>query len=401
MTPDLISAEHAGEYRLRLVFGNGLTGVADLRSIVESGGVFERIREPAEFARFTVNRELGVIAWGDAVDIAPETLYHLATGEPLPAWMEAGADAVRQVPAAYGGAYEAPATQGGAEMPRNLLGGGAVPGRRATTADFDRLCAVLRDRVLGEARVVVIAGSGLGGFARSVKARATVPYSDLPGVGASTVTGHTGSLVLGEAAGVPIFLMNGRRHLYEGVSPAESTLLLRALLVEKGAEVVVISNAAGGLNPAFDVGDLMLISDQVNWMFRNPLLGANRDEWGDRFPDLSDAYSRRLRAIAREAALAAGVPLREGVYFGGLGPSYETRAEIAMMRAIAGADAVGMSTVPEALVAAHMRREVLGISFISNLLTTPAVTTHEEVMENSRRVEAKFTSLMEALLLRL
>jgi purine-nucleoside phosphorylase len=273
-----------------------------------------------------------------------------------------------------------------------------VPGRGSLPECHDALCALLRERLPGEARVVVIAGSGLGGFSRSVKPRATLAYSDLPGVGASTVQGHTGSLVLGEAAGVPVLLMNGRRHLYEGVSPAESTLLLRALLVEKRAEVVVISNAAGGLNPAFDVGDLMLISDQVNWMFRNPLVGRNRDDWGDRFPDLSDIYSRRLRAVAREAALGAGVPLREGVYFGGLGPSYETRAEIEMMRTIAGADAVGMSTVPEALVAAHMRREVLGISFISNLLTAPAVTTHEEVMENSRKVEATFTRLMEAVL---
>jgi len=136
--------------------------------------------------------------------------------------------------------------------------------------------------------------------------------------------------------GTPVFLMNGRRHLYEGMSPAHATLLLRALLLEKGVQVVVVSNAAGGLNRCFEVGDLMLISDHVNWMFVNPLVGPNRPDWGVRFPDLSDLYSARLRLLAREAGQEAGVSLREGVYLGGLGPSYETRAEVGMLRGVLG-----------------------------------------------------------------
>lgn len=267
-------------------------------------------------------------------------------------------------------------------------------------AAVESLADELRARFPGSARIAVIAGSGLGGFVRSVVPETEVSYADLPGVGASTVAGHSGRLVYGRAAGVPVFLFAGRRHLYEGMDAGGATLLLRALLLAKPVEVVIISNAAGGLNRCFEVGDLMLISDHVNWMFRNPLIGPNRDDWGPRFPDASDLYSRRLRGEARTAAREAGITLREGVYLGGLGPSYETRAEVAMLRHTFGADAVGMSTVHEALVAGHMGREVLGISFISNLLTEPAKTTHEEVMENSRQVEAKFTALIEALLKR-
>jgi purine-nucleoside phosphorylase len=263
------------------------------------------------------------------------------------------------------------------------------------------LAAVIGERLPGEAGVLVIAGSGLGGFVRSVDATASLPYAQLPHVGASTVAGHSGTLVFGTSNGAPLFLMNGRRHLYEGIAAESATLLLRALLVAKPIRTVILSNAAGGLNRCFEVGDLMLISDQVNWMFRNPLIGRNREDWGARFPDLSDLYSRCLRNLAREAARDAGVVLREGVYLGGLGPSYETRAEVQMLRAVLGADAVGMSTVPEALVAAHMDRQVLGISFISNLLTDPAVTTHEEVMENARLVESKFSRLISTLLPRI
>jgi len=260
------------------------------------------------------------------------------------------------------------------------------------------LSTTLCERFSGEAQVLVVAGSGLGGFVRSVEVIQSVPYSDLPQVGASTVAGHAGTLVYGTVSGVPLFLMNGRRHLYEGISPQTSTFLLRALLVAKPVRVVVLSNAAGGLNRCFQVGDLMLISDHINWMFRNPLRGKNVDAWGPRFPDCSEIYSARLRALARTVALEAGIPLREGVYLGGLGPSYETRAEVQMLRGVFAADAVGMSTVHEALVARHMGREVLGISFISNLLTEPAVTTHEEVMENARLVEDKFARLLKALL---
>ncbi len=259
------------------------------------------------------------------------------------------------------------------------------------------LSAALCERFSGEARVLVVAGSGLGGFVRSVQVVQSAPYAELPHVGASTVAGHAGTLVYGIVNDTPLFLMNGRRHLYEGISPQTSTLLLRALLVAKPIRVVVLSNAAGGLNRCFQVGDLMLISDHINWMFRNPLRGRNVEAWGPRFPDCSEIYSARLRALARALALEIGINLREGVYLGGLGPSYETRAEVQMLRGVFAADAVGMSTVHEALVARHMDREVLGISFISNLLTEPAVTTHEEVMENARLVEDKFSRLLNAL----
>jgi purine-nucleoside phosphorylase len=248
------------------------------------------------------------------------------------------------------------------------------------------------------AATLVIAGSGLGGFVRTVSAEKVISYSDLPHVGASTVAGHAGSLVFGYVANTPLLLMNGRRHLYEGMPAQENTLLLRALLAGKAIRNVIVSNAAGGLNPLFEVGDLMLLSDSINWTFRNPLIGRNKDSWGPRFPDASELYSRRLRELARECAATQQILLREGVYLAGHGPSYETRAEVGMLRYVFCADAVGMSTVPEALVAAHMGRRVLGISFISNLLTEPAVTSHEEVMANAAKVEQKFCNLLTALL---
>ncbi|MCX7624608.1 MAG: purine-nucleoside phosphorylase [Candidatus Sumerlaeaceae bacterium] len=277
----------------------------------------------------------------------------------------------------------------------------AEPMSEAEVAKVRDSARFLIDRFPAEAKVLVIAGSGLGGFVRSVVPELAADYSDIPHFGASTVAGHAGRLVLGRVGETPIFLMCGRRHLYEGISPQQAVLLLRALLVAFPLEIVVVSNAAGGLNPKFEVGDLMLISDHINWMFRNPLVGRNEEQWGPRFPDASELYSRKLREIAKRVAREIGILLREGVYVGGLGPTYETRAEVHMLRTIHGADAVGMSTVPETLVAAHMGRKVLGISFISNLLTVPAVTTHEEVMENSRLVEQKFSRLLTALIPRI
>jgi purine-nucleoside phosphorylase len=275
-------------------------------------------------------------------------------------------------------------------------------------AQAGELATALQGQLSNAASVhaLVIAGSGLGGFVRTVKPITTVSYADLPHVGASTVVGHAGNLIYGTvecgARSAELLVMAGRRHLYEGISAKQSTILLRALLIAfPNLRSVIISNAAGGLNRTFEVGDLMLLSDHVNWTSRNPLIGANEDEWGPRFPDLSEVYSRRLRQLAREAALEIGITLREGVYIAGHGPSYETRAEVNMLRNIIGGDAVGMSTVPEALICSHMGREALGISFISNLLTEPAVTTHEEVMDNARKVEDKFCHLLTALVPRL
>ncbi len=251
------------------------------------------------------------------------------------------------------------------------------------------------------ATVLVIAGSGLGGFVKSISASSELAYDAIFGIGGSTVAGHAGRLMVAEAGDMhtPLLVMSGRRHLYEGLTAAEAARLPRAVMLAfPQIKRVVVSNAAGGLNPTFSVGDLMVISDHVNWMFKNPLVGPNSDAWGPRFPDASDIYSRCLRELAVATATEHNIPLRHGVYVAMHGPSYETRAEINMLRNILGADAVGMSTVPEALIAAHMGREVLGISFISNLLVNPAVTTHKEVVENARLVEEKFSKLLTALL---
>jgi purine-nucleoside phosphorylase len=255
-----------------------------------------------------------------------------------------------------------------------------------------------------QCRVLVIAGSGLGGFVRHVESAIHLPYGEIPHVGSSTVTGHSGELLAGLLPGSdePILVMAGRRHYYEGEGAHTTAVLLKSLLHGfSGLKTVVISNAAGGLNPSFDVGDLMLISDQINWVFSNPLVGPNRDDWGPRFPDMCDCYSPRLRQLAKAVGVETQVSLREGVYAAGHGPSYETRAEVAMLRHVAGADAVGMSTVAETLVAKHMERDVLGISFISNSLVKPAVTTHEEVMENARLVESKFARVISGIVLQL
>jgi purine-nucleoside phosphorylase len=254
-------------------------------------------------------------------------------------------------------------------------------------------------------RAVVIAGSGLGGFARHVTAVHTASYDTLPGIGASTVAGHAGKLILGNSPALdetspetPVLVLAGRRHIYEGIAAQDSVLLLQASILAFQPKAVVISNAAGGLNPLLEVGDLMLISDHINNMARNPLIGPNDEKMGPRFPDLCNLYSPRLRQLARDAARDVAVPLREGVYIGGLGPTYETRAEVAMLRQVYRGDCVGMSTVLEAIACVHLGVEVLGISFISNTLTVPAVTTHEEVMENSREVEVRFSRLVRRLL---
>jgi purine-nucleoside phosphorylase len=248
---------------------------------------------------------------------------------------------------------------------------------------------------------IVIAGSGLGGFVRKISPVGKISFAEIPHVGPPTVAGHTGELLVGTLPhlAAPVLVFSGRRHLYEGLSAPETTLPLRAALLAFGsARRVVISNAAGGLNPQFQVGDLMIIRDQVNWTFRNPLIGKNPSAWGDRFPDLSNIYSKRLAAAAGKAGSDLGGTLREGIYVGLTGPSYETRAEIGMLRDLIGADAVGMSTVAEALVCAHAGRDVIGISFISNSHARPAVTTHQEVMDNARLVEQRFGALVEMIL---
>ncbi len=240
--------------------------------------------------------------------------------------------------------------------------------------------------------LLVVTGSGLGAFSSRLDNQVTAGYEDLPHFPPSAVAGHAGKLVKGSIHGREVLVMSGRKHLYEGVDAADATLPLRALLAE-GVRTVILSNAAGALNPTFDVGDLMLITDHVNNMFRNPLVGPNLDELGGRFPDMSEPYSRALMATSREAAREESILLREGVYVGNLGPNYETPAEVHFLRQIA--DAAGMSTVPETLAARHAGARVLGISLISNtLVRASGPVTHEEVIEAGRLGADRFTRLV-------
>jgi len=265
---------------------------------------------------------------------------------------------------------------------------------------LDEAAASVREKLGEIPSILVVAGSGLGGFAGTLDDAQEVSYTELKHFPASTVVGHAGKLVKGKCAGKPIIVMSGRKHLYEGVEAHEAVRALRAL-IHGGVKTVILSNAAGGMNMQFQVGDLMLISDHINNMNRNPLLGPNLDELGPRFPDMSNPYDRDLRQVAREAALSQGITLREGVYLGNLGPTYETQAEVRMWRQFA--DAVGMSTVPENLAAVHAGARVLGISLITNSLvhSTDKETTHEEVMETGRQAGEKFNHLVTEIIRRL
>lgn len=253
--------------------------------------------------------------------------------------------------------------------------------------------------------VGIILGSGLGSFATQVQKATSIPYSDIPHFPVSTVVGHSGKLVLGTIAGIPVAVMQGRVHAYEGYSLDEVTFPARVLGL-LGCDTLVVTNAAGGLREEIPQGSLVAITDHINLTGTNAALGPNEprfartSESGQRFFDMSDAYSTRLRAIAHGEAQRQRIPLGDGVYLAVLGPSFETPAEIRAFRTL-GADLVGMSTVHEVIVARHMGINVLGISLVTNLaagLAAPGQTaetiSHEDVMEIGRRVEAQFTSLL-------
>lgn len=244
----------------------------------------------------------------------------------------------------------------------------------------------------------LILGSGLGVIGDEVEDGVTIPYGDIPHFPVSTVEGHAGELVIGRLQGRVIALMRGRFHMYEGYEPERTALPVR-VMKRLGAQTLLVTNAAGGINLDFASGNLMLISDHINLTGRNPLVGPNDNALGARFPDMSEAYSRRLRGVAKETAAELGVPLKEGVYVGLLGPSYETPAEIRMLRTL-GADAVGMSTVSEVIVARHAGLEVVGISCITNMASgiLDQPLSHEEVIETTERVKSQFISLVLALL---
>jgi len=247
-------------------------------------------------------------------------------------------------------------------------------------------------------RVGLILGSGLGILAEEIEEAVTIPYEEIPHFPISTVEGHAGRLVLGRLEGQAVVAMQGRFHLYEGY-PLEAVTFPIRVMKALGVETAVITNAAGGINESFRAGDLMLIRDHINFMFRNPLVGPNDPELGVRFPDMSEAYDASLRRLARRVADEQGIELKEGVYAAMLGPSYETPAEIRMLCTVGG-DAVGMSTVPEVIVARHAGIRVLGLSCIANMAAgiLPQPLSHEEVMETAERVKETFLRLVKGIL---
>jgi purine-nucleoside phosphorylase len=263
---------------------------------------------------------------------------------------------------------------------------------------YDRVAEAvnaIRRRLRTVPDIAIVLGSGLGDFAGTLDDQVSIPYGDLPHWPLSAVVGHEGRLVIGTVKGRVIAALSGRSHMYEGHDPATVTFAVRVLAL-LGVKALILTNAAGGINLQFSAGALMVIDDHINLLGNNPLVGANDERFGARFPDMTEVYSSRLRAIADAAGRAAGVTLPHGVYVALLGPSYETPAEIRYLRSI-GADAVGMSTVPEAIVARHMKMEVLGISCITNMAAgvLPQPLDHAEVMETARRVRGQFIALLE------
>ena len=244
----------------------------------------------------------------------------------------------------------------------------------------------------------LVLGSGLGDFADTLEDAIRIPYQEIPNFPVPTVPGHSGALVFGKKCGRTVVVLQGRIHYYEGLPQQEITLPVR-VLAALGVKTLVLTNACGGVNLSFRPGDLMLISDHINFSGANPLIGANLDAFGPRFPDMSDLYTASLRAAIKERAAAAGIGLQEGVYAMYSGPNYETPAEIRMFR-ILGADTVGMSTVPEALVAGHCGMQVVGISCVTNMAAgvLPVKLSHAEVMETAALVHDKFRILLDIVL---
>ncbi len=256
----------------------------------------------------------------------------------------------------------------------------------------------VRSKIRGVPQAAIVLGSGLGDFANSLQDAVVMPYDTLPHWPASRVIGHDGKLVVGTVRGKTIAALAGRCHLYEGQPAATVTFAVRAMGL-LGVKTLLLTNAAGGVNTGFAQGALMIIDDHINLSGHNPLVGPNDERFGSRFPDMSEVYSSRLRAIADRAGRGMSLMLPHGIYVALLGPSYETPAEIRYLRTI-GADAVGMSTVPEAIVARHMGMEVLGISCITNMAAgvLPQPLDHNEVMATARRVRSQFIALLEGII---
>lgn len=268
-------------------------------------------------------------------------------------------------------------------------------------ARAERAAKFIRSKTKLRPKVAVVLGSGLGAFADDLKDAIRIPYERIPGFPRSTAIGHAGNLVIGKAAGIPVAVMQGRVHFYEGYSLQDVIFPVR-VLGRLGIRAVVLTNAAGGINLSLKQGAFVVLRDHINSQGSNPLVGPNDERFGPRFPDMTEVYAKGYREIAVKEAQRLGLQVSEGVYVALTGPSYETPAEIRCLRTL-GADVVGMSTVPEAIAARHMGIEVLGISCVTNMaagvLENPL--NHEEVLETGDRVSGQFIALLQAVLPRI
>ena len=276
---------------------------------------------------------------------------------------------------------------------------------RPDAADFveriRRAGDVIRSSTKLEPRIAIVLGTGLGELAEEIESEVVIPYDEIPDFPVSTVESHSGRLLLGHLAGQQVVAMQGRFHRYEGYSLGQVTFPVRVLR-ELGADLLIVSNACGGMNPMWNVGDLMLIADHINLLGDNPLIGPNPDELGPRFPDMSEPYDLELQQLALEVAKEERVTLRRGVYVAVQGPNLETRAEYRLLR-MAGADVVGMSTVPEVIVAVHGGMKVLGVSIITDVCLPDALqpASVEEIIRVAREAEPRLTRLIRGVVARL
>lgn len=277
--------------------------------------------------------------------------------------------------------------------------------KQFSSSDYQEVANFIAQRTRHRPKIALVLGSGLSGLAEAVTEADRIAFAEIPHFPQSSVLGHQGRLVIGRLEDRAVFVMQGRVHFYEGYSLEEVTLPIRVMRTF-GIETVILTNAAGGLNPGFQPGDIMLIEDQINLLGmigHNPLMGPNDESVGPRFPDLSTLYDRRLRELTLSVAADLGIPLRRGVYAGLAGPAFESPAEVRFLRAV-GADATGMSTTNEAVVARHSGMRVVGLSGISNAaidaVDSPRITTHDEVLEAGRHLVPRLTALLRGLLAR-
>ena len=286
-------------------------------------------------------------------------------------------------------------------MPSTKIQMSAKPDSSTLYERAQEAARLIRSRTSAEVSVAIVLGSGLGAFAEDLTEAVDISYDEIPGFARTTVDGHSGRLVIGKTGEVTVAAMQGRFHFYEGYSLQEVTFPIRVLKL-LGVRTVVLTNAAGSLNVEFTPGSLMVISDHLNLLGDNPLRGGNDERFGPRFPDMTSAYAPELQNVVIEAGSAMGIELRRGIYAALAGPCYETPAEIHMVRTL-GADAVGMSTVPEAIVARHMGMNVVGISCITNLAAgvSNRPIDHSQVMAIGERVRGMFTELLRRIVPRL